>query len=245
MNDPKFDLKPFEDRVAAAARRFSYPETPAPPQLPIHPHEPHEAARARRPVLVWAAVILLLVLSAFAVPSVRAAVAEFFQIGVMRIFFDDPGIEPDSRLPLLQELAGRATLDEAIETAGFPIRYPQALGTPDEIYTQMIDGPLVLMVWFEGDDVEATLLALGPGAFAGKGAPQVIRETMVSGEPAAWLEGDHPLYLKTADGGFSVVTIFEAGDALLWEAGGVTYRLEGFSDMQTAIRIAETLMGTR
>ena len=242
MNDPELNQKEFETRIAAAARRFPYPETPAPPQLSIRLHE---AARARRPVLVWAAVILLLLLSAFAVPSVRAAVAEFFQIGVMRIFFDDPGSEPDSRLPLLHELSGRATLDEAIETAGIPIRYPQALGAPDEVYIQTIEGPLVLMVWFEGDDVEATLLALGPGAFAGKGAPQVIRETMVSGEPAAWLEGDHPLYLKTEDGGFSVVTIFEAGDALLWEAGGVTYRLEGFSEMETAIRIAETLMGTR
>ena len=242
MNDPKFDQESFESRVATTARNFPYPGTP---ELRHFSLPQPRAARLRRSVLAWAAALLLVLLSAFAVPSVRAAVVEFFQIGVMRIFFDAPEILPDSRLPLLRELSGRTNLANAAEESGIPIRYPEALGEPDEVYLQTIEGPLVLMVWFEGGDLEATLLALGPGAFAGKGPPQILVETSVGGQPAVWLEGDHSLYLKTADGSFTYVTLFEAGNALLWEAGGITYRLEGIAGMEAAIRIAETLTGTR
>ncbi|HUF38478.1 MAG TPA: hypothetical protein VMN57_08145 [Anaerolineales bacterium] len=241
MNDRNLETDPFETWVAEHARRFRYPATPAPRPIPL---AANRRRSTRRAVLVWAALLLVLLLGAFSPPSVRAAVVEFFQVGVMRIFFDDPGIRPESGLPLLHGLSGRTTLEEAAATAGIPVRYPEALGEPDEVYTQTIEGPLVLMVWFEGDTVEATLLALGPGAFAGKGAPQVMRETRVNEDPAFWLEGDHPLYLKTADDGYSYVTLFEAGNVLLWEAGEITYRLEGYSDMDTALRIAETLTGT-
>lgn len=239
MNGHQPDHEAFEARVAAAARSFAYPPTPRPTRIPWG-----APARKRSPALALAAVLLVLLLGAFAVPQVRAAVVEFIQVGVMRIFFGEPGILPDSRLPLLQELSGRTTLEAAAESAGLPVRYPLALGEPDEVYTQTIEGPLVLMVWFRDDRVEATLLALGPGAFAGKGAPQFVVETRVGDHDAVWLEGDHPLYLKTEEGGFSYVTLFDAGSTLLWEVGAITYRLEGFDDMGTAIRIAETLSGT-
>jgi hypothetical protein len=241
MTVPTTDLDAFEARVAAAARAFPYPPTATPAMLGRT-----APARRFRPVLAWAAVLLVTLLGAFAVPSVRAAVVEFFQIGVMRIFTDPipTGAPPATPLPQLRNLSGRTTLVEATDLAGLPIRYPAALGEPDEVYVQEIEGPLVLMVWLEDGELKATLLTLGPGAHAGKGQPELVLETTVSGYPAVWLEGEHFLELKTTRGGFTYVSFFEAGNALVWEVGEITYRLEGIQEMEAAIEIAETMTGT-
>ena len=241
MTIPTSDMDAFEARVAAVARAFPYP--PAAKPAMVGRTAP---ARRFRPALAWAAVVLVLLLGAFAVPSVRAAVVEFFQIGVMRIFFDPVPIEgpPATPLPQLRNLAGRTTLAEAGDLAGIPIRYPAALGEPDEVYVQEIEGPLVLLVWLEGGELEATLLTLGPEAYGGKGQPDRVVETIVGGYPAVWLEGEHFLELRTIDDGFKVVRFFEAGNTLLWEVGEITYRLEGYQEMEAAIGIAETMTGT-
>ncbi len=241
MTVPTSEMDAFEARVAAAARAFPYPPAVKPAMI-------GRAAPARRfrPVLAWAAVILVLLLGAFAVPSVRAAVVEFFQIGVMRIFSDPIPTEtpPATPFPKLRNLSGRTTLAEAADLAGIPILYPADLGEPNEVFVQEIEGPLVLMVWLEGGELEATLLTLGPGAFAGKGQPDLVVETFVGGYPAVWLEGEHYLELRTAQGGYTFVSFFEAGNALVWEVGEITYRLEGIEEMEAAIGIAETMMGT-
>lgn len=144
----------------------------------------------------------------------------------------------------LLSLAGKTTLAEAKAQAGFPIRlpaYPQDLGTPDIVFLQDMSGPAVLLLWLEPgttDEVKLDLLEMGPGTFAGKGVPEVIQETTVSGQPALWTQGPHLLQFKS---GYDMVNLVVKGNVLIWENGGITYRLESDYSMPEAVNIAESL----
>ena len=243
MNDSNSQIQSLETALKRVAADFPYPATPAAPDrvLTLSARRP-----VPRPALAWSlAVVIVLLLSAFAVPQVRAAVVEFFQVGVLRIFFDetlnDPGTFQATPHPELADLAGRTSLAAARESTGLPLAYPAILGPPDEIYAQHIEGDLVLMVWIDHGEISATLLTLGPNAFAGKGLPQVIEETEVNGNPAAWLVGDHLLYLRSVSSGYSDFDLYQAGSVLVWEEGRLTYRLEGFEVLSQAQLVAESL----
>jgi hypothetical protein len=68
--------------------------------------------------------------------------------------------------------------------------------------------------------------------------PQVIQETTVDGRYALWVEG--PYVLELTDRNYVERYLLEGG-TLVWEADGVTYRLETRLTLEEAIRIAESL----
>lgn len=244
-NMPEMD--PIENRLQAAAKHFPYPSTPPMRSWVKAPRPGIGVRSARRPAWNWAlAIVIALVLGGLAVPQVRAAVVEFLQVGAARIFFSEPPIpalqDSPTPIPALSDVFGQTTLAEIREEAGIPIRLPEALGPPDYVYFQENGGPLVLAVWVDHREAEVSLLALGPGAFIGKSAPAVVEETQVNGRSALWLEGQHPMFLKKGGDDFAEVSLFEAGNVLLWEQGAITYRLEGEFEMEAALRIAESLM---
>jgi len=111
--------------------------------------------------LVWSlTVILILFSSLMLIPPARAAIIEFIQIGVVRIFRTEPTppAPPNQEIPstalpvtvtpvptslplipILETLAGEMTLAEAQKTVPYPIRlpsYPTDLGQPDRIFVQ-------------------------------------------------------------------------------------------------------------
>jgi hypothetical protein len=141
-------------------------------------------------------------------------------------------------------LAGETSLAEAKSQAGFEIRlpgYPEDLGAPDLVFLQDMSGPAVLLVWLKSgneEEVELSLLEMGPGTFAGKGVPEVIQETTVNGHPALWTQGPHLLQFKS---GYDLVNLVVKGNLLIWEDVGITYRLESDLSMAEAIKIAESL----
>src|SRR5688500_13303744 len=115
---------PFETRLKELTGEFSYPATP--------PIARKVMARIRKPVsssrkLAWTLAILLLTfISLMAVPTVRAAVIEFIQIGVVRIFPSNEPMPnqtpepqttqtavPTSLIPFLESIAGETSLEEA------------------------------------------------------------------------------------------------------------------------------------
>jgi hypothetical protein len=253
-------LTPLEDRLLAAGRAVRYPRTP----------DIGRAVRLRlvRPgritlALRVAAVVLVLLAAALAVPQVRAAIIEFFQIGVIRVL---PGTEtpaPEGRTPLtatpraaeprdvqpshlvsIAGLAGETSLEEARARVPFEIRlpsHPPDLGPPDRVFLQD-DGPMLILVWTEAADPDRVRLSLhliGPeGFFITKYHPQELQETQVDGLKALWARGP---YLVSLTSGREDFRRLVDGNTLIWEQDGITYRLESDLSLSEAIRIAESL----
>ena len=217
--------------------------------------------------LVWAALCLLVILGGLlAVPRVRAALVEYLQIGAVRIFLIEPTPSPTSSPPTttperptatprpsptpiasLMDLAGETTLAEAEKETDFSIRlptYPADLGSPDHVFFQMIGGPVVVLVWLDPDQpgqVRFSLQELGPGTFAEKGNPGLVRETHVNGQRAIWAEGPYMLQFRRGNSLEYDLRRLVEGHVLIWTEGGVTYRLETDLSLEEAVQVAESL----
>jgi hypothetical protein len=259
-------LTQLEDRLRRAARGLDYPRTPdlgravrlrlARPRL--------NGVRLR----VRAAVVLLVLLgAALAVPQVRAKLIEFFQIGVIRVLPAAPtgtsGAPSGAQIPMtatprprvdsqaepdhivsIAGLAGETTLEAAQDQVPFSIRlpeYPVDLGAPERVFLQP-DGPMLILAWLDPDDPEKVRMSLhqiGPdGVYATKYRPRMIVETQVDGDYALWAQGPYLIRLSNGREEFRRLV---NGDTLIWEADGITYRLETSLPLAEAIKIAESL----
>ena len=69
-----------------------------------------------------------------------------------------------------------------------------------------------------------------------------IEEVSIDGAAGFWLSGGpHSIGYLDKDGTFRTETTRSVGDVLVWERSGVTYRVEGAADRDTALRIAASL----
>lgn len=150
-------------------------------------------------------------------------------------------------LASLLDLAGETSLSQAETQAGFSIRqptYPPDLGPPERVFLQELGGPVVVLVWLAPDNpekVQISLHQLGPGTFAQKGQPRLIREATVNGQPALWTEGPYMLqFLNNNQVTFDMRQLVK-GHVLIWAEGEITYRLETDLPLEEAIKIAEAL----
>jgi hypothetical protein len=151
MNRP--DSKQVEKQLRAAARTMKYPRTPDVSRtvriklMRLHPNRTRLILRAA------AITTVILLVLALAVPKVRAQLAGFFQVGVIRIFpYQFPTATAFAEAPVtatsakvvstpiptvtaatptadntplaLRGLAGRTTLEDAQILTGFRIRLP-------------------------------------------------------------------------------------------------------------------------
>jgi hypothetical protein len=245
MNEqqPPDDEKAWHMRVEKVARAFPYPPTPDFSQT-LQRGASQSRFQARR--LAWAAGIALIVLigSALSVPEIRAQVQRWLQIGVIQIVVEEPTITPISLpFPSYLDLAGETTLEAAREQVSFPIRLPEALGAPDHVYVQDIEGDLVILVWLDPAQplLPRYLMYQIDTNFWGIKVADTIRETRVNDQRAVWVQGEH--VLEFAQDG--EVTALHArlieSPVLIWTEGDITYRLEGNAPMETVVDIAETL----
>jgi hypothetical protein len=254
------DLVSLADRrLAPIALALRYPPTPAIAAAVRVP--PAKSRLSCRPAqLAWAALVLLaLVAALLAVPSVRAGILDFLQIGDIRLFPERPAVEPavattppvtPPHSQTYERLVGIRPLAEVQEAVGFDLKvptYPPDLGPPDIASLQYMEGEVVILVWLEPDNPEVARLILyaldlAEGAFAGKFDWSDLRPATVHGQPAYWVQGRHFLQIYTADGEMTMDTLREvASDVLVWEEDGVTYRLETSAPLEEAIRIAESM----
>jgi hypothetical protein len=195
MNNSLSD--PLEELLQAAAHSFRYPPTPDIAGAGRRRLEGRDKSHARRGLqglqghsFVWAAalVVLLLLVGLMSVPTVRGAVLDFLQIGVVRIFPDaqfarptaqpvaSPSAQPAglptaaSTPPFLVydlvsifDLDGETSLDEARNAFGVPLRlpsYPPGLGEPERVFLQEMDGSMVVLVWTDPEDPGKARLSL-------------------------------------------------------------------------------------
>lgn len=257
----------FEAQLRSIAGDMNYPSTP---NIAGSVTALLRSANRPRPVsrtLVWSLTILLILISSLMlIPPARAAILEFIQIGVVRIFRAEPtplpAPQPESSspvapvtataaptaqplIPILEKLAGEMTLEEAQRNVDYPIllpAYPPDLGSPDRVFVQDADGAMTILVWIDPqkpDEVLMSLHFLPSGSWAVKKIePTRIQETEVNGQRAIWAIGPYPVRYSNGDIDF---TRLVDGHVLIWAQGDVTYRLETRLSLEEAVRVAESL----
>ena len=248
--------EPFESRLQALAKEFKYPSTPSIADAVMDRlHAPITNPRGDRQFARAWIILLALLAGLMFVPPVRAAVLEFIQIGIVRIFpapivtetpiFETPAPTPSSLIPLLEQISGETTIEDAQQEIGIPIplpTYPPDLDQPDRVFLQDAGGWMLIMVWLDKqqpDRVQLSLHLIEEGSWTiNKFQPTIIKETSVNDLRAIWTVGDYPLVMRNADIQF---TRLINGNVLIWEENKITYRLETDIDLAQAIRIAESL----
>jgi hypothetical protein len=216
-----------------------------------------------RPALVLA-IVALLVLAA-----VAGAVA--FGVPGIRLIFGDPGVSPPPAIasPVAPPTGGAsappagssidlgaqvdpATLEDRVD---FPVLFPNdpALGPPDAAYVSARDE--VALVWAPSDHLPPTVepdIGLLIMQFRGSVTPEpigkmissgtVVEPVQVGGGTAYWITGDpHVFFYMSPEGEHMEEGRRWVGDALIWQRGAQTYRIETSLGRDEAIRIAESL----
>ena len=258
----------FETHIQSIAKGMNYPRTP---DIAGHVRSKGHATIKPRFIskhLAWSLItILILVSSLFFIPPARAAIFDFIQIGIVRIFKPEPTPTPapmEQQIPvtkipntatpiptasspilLLDRVIGRTTLEKAKDQVKFPIllpSYPADLGPPDIVYVQNADGTLVILVWLDQKNPERVKMSLhmitSTSWTVQKFQPTVIEETKVNGLAATWTTGPYPLQLT--NGEIEITRLID-GHVLIWADDKLTYRLETKLSLDEAIKIAESL----
>jgi hypothetical protein len=204
---------------------------------------PRRRWRALAAVLA-AALAATAALVAFS-PGARSALLDLLGIGGVTI-------QRAEELPDVEEYADLAlgrlvTPAEAARVAGFRVRLPATVdGRPvRRVYldTSIGDGavsitwpccaPRVVLTQVRGSGLPWARKLVGPGT--------TVEDIDVAGVPGAWIEGDQHVFLVEVWG-----TVVErrsrlAGNVLLWERDGVTFRLEGDLTREQALAIARSV----
>jgi hypothetical protein len=200
-------------------------------------------AGRRRAATVIAAVLLLALLGS---PPVRAAVAEWFGFGGVRVRVE-PSLSPTMTPPVLPPPTVRAglSLQQARQLVGFEPLLPSQLGPPQGIEVSA-DRRVLSISWTDPDAGPLRLDEfngqLDP-LFA-KTAPGV-EYTTVNDDFALWFDRPHQVVVLNPDGTSRTETARLAARTLIWQSGGITLRLEGDLTQQRAVEIAGSAVPLR
>ncbi|MEA2461265.1 MAG: hypothetical protein QOH90_1442 [Actinomycetota bacterium] len=209
---------------------------------------------ARRTAILGALATLVLVATGVLVLSdaARNAVADWLGVGGVRIEFDDTPSDVGGSL----SLGRRVGAEEAAATAAFPLRGPrlEGIGEPDEFYVDnRVPGAIVSLVYRPSD-----ALPPAPHADAGMIVTEFegeiddaffkkivfenteVHEVTVDGGTGLWLGGETHYLYRDLDGGPHEDVSRMAGNTLLWERDGITYRLESALGESAGLAIAES-----
>jgi hypothetical protein len=186
-----------------------------------------EAARSRWRALL--ALLALLVAGAAVTPPVRAAVAEWLNIGGVQA--RPVGTGP-STAPPPPAAGGGLSLEEAGQRAGFVPVVPKALGAPGQI---AVNNGVVAMSWVTAGGVVRL------EQFQGELSPMYVKKyysslEFVESVGGYWFSTPHELVVVDKDGVERTQRV--AGPTLVWLNGGVTFRLEGVPGKVRATEIA-------
>jgi len=192
----------------------------------------------RRALVLAAAVLVVALAAALAIPSARSALLELFGLR-------GATIERVERLPALDPATGRrlgapVSLERARESTSFrplvpaeqEVRVFLDRAVPGAAVTFLWDDRRLLLTEFRGESTPYVQKSAGRGTR--------IEYTEVNGGIGYWLAGQrHVVVFRDAGGGVREVRL--AGNVLLWEQGELTLRLEGARSKAEALEIAGTL----
>ncbi|MGD9892252.1 MAG: hypothetical protein AB7R89_32020 [Dehalococcoidia bacterium] len=226
---------------------------------------PHHTwlSRRRRAVAATLVILLVLLVVVALTPPARNAVADWLGLSSVEIV-PLPDSSTSTAIPSGAPSTGALLIDgrsvslaEARGMVAFPILLPSAalVGQPDAVYTGAEPpGGRVTLTYAPRPDLPETretgvglLITQFRGEsipFIQKGLPRgaTATPTSVNGARAFWIAGvPHLLIVRDGAGAMHEQPSRLAANTLLWERDGITYRLESSLDLDTAIRIAESM----
>jgi hypothetical protein len=227
----------LEQRLEALGRELAFPP------------EPDLASRARlgerrfawRWVALAAAVVVVALGAAFAVPGARTAILRWFHI-------EGATVERVEKLPPAQErssaggLGRRVSQQEAERLLGFRLLLPP-LGAEPHVYV-LDDALATVILRADGRPVLLSEYAARDYGLLKKsvGERTHVEPASVAGEPGLWVEGPpHTLTYFSRSGEFRERTVKIRGNVLLWTHGPVTVRIEGRITKAQALRLARQI----
>jgi hypothetical protein len=204
--------------------------------------------RVRRAFVLGIATLALGLAAVMAVPQARTAVLEFLHIrgaSVDRV----PSLPPVQKRSL--GLGNPVTFESARAAVTFKIAQPNfpGLGPPDSIYIDPVTpGGQVFFLWGTEARPRVLLSEFGgevSGELIGKQAgPETTIEpvSVQGGAPGFWVAGaNHVFYYLDPGGRIREETIRLSRNALLWERGSVTLRIEGDFGKERALELARAV----
>jgi hypothetical protein len=208
------------------------------------------SSRWPRRCVVAAVVVLALLVGLVAYGPSRTAIADWLGIGAVRFTSEGPlpsGL-PARPGPTNRGGAGvgSSAFADARRKVSFPIvrADPARAGAATAIEADAnVPGGLVSVTY---DRFTLTEIAAQPDGqpIATKMLPPGTRVEYLSvnGRHGAWISGSpHELGYLDANGAYRNETVRRVGNVLLWEEGGVTYRIEGLDAEEEALAIAAGL----
>ncbi|MGI8886902.1 MAG: hypothetical protein ACR2G9_08305 [Gaiellaceae bacterium] len=244
-------MSELERALSALARELDVPETPdlAPAVLAqLEPRSPRRVERARW-IVALAIVVLAALAATLAIPDARAALLRLLSIGGERIELVDELPEVPAEDGLELALGERVTLEQARQRSTFALRELEA--PPDRVY---VAGQGT--VWFLYGTPEAPRLLIAQSSLVPPVGEEILLKKLVApntqvervdvhGSPGIFLSGEtHFVILLDRDGEIVEESARLARDVLIWERGGVGYRLEGDLELAEALSVADSLRKT-
>ena len=214
--------------------------------------------RPRARIFVATAATLLVLAVVLGVPTSREAVADLFGISGVQVHpMPTTGPSPRTTIDASLELGEPVSLREAQRRVSFPVLVPTArgLGTPDAVYVRAAAGLQAVNLVYRprpgfpaGYDNHVGLLL---SEYAGTATPYFdkyveagvpLSQVSVAGQwPGIYFPGAQEVYVRDPSDRVRTEPARLSGPSLVWERGGVTYRLEANIGRERALAIAAAL----
>jgi hypothetical protein len=223
------------------------------------PVRPERVWLRTRRLAVAAMVLLLLAVGALiAFPQARSSLAKRFGVdGIEIIFVDETPTPAASPIGISLVLGDEMSLDEAQSSVDFPVQVPAVYGEPDEIYVRELQSETVVTLLYRPRANLPMAAETGVGAllmeFATSNRPAdiakrvsmgsgMVEEVSINNGFGYWVTGQSELVIyqdPTED--YEDFASRDSANVLIWEADGVTYRLESALGQDDAVLAAESL----
>lgn len=245
-----------DDRLTAALGDLGtatwWPEMPEVAVAHSHVPAPSRRHRIRRTVAVAIAALVVL---AIVITPVREAVADWLGIGAVRIVEVDeiPAVSDE----VLTGLGDELDLDTSALIGSFDIT-PDGLGSPDRLFIKDLGAGrlwVISAVWLPRDGLPevgnsgvGALLTLFEGSLdrpvveKSVGDNATVEIVRVNDFVGYWITGDAHTFAYVDPSGATIEeSIRLAGNTLLWEIDGVSFRFESALDRAAAVAVAASL----
>jgi hypothetical protein len=204
-----------------------------------------------RSLVAVAAVFVLIVAAALAVPPARHAIADWLGIGAIEVRRSDGPLPregagdrtvPGSPDGTTRDIDAPRRLAEARRAVDFVIATPHrpsagALQSVDVDHT--VPGGLVALGYPRFTLVEVTAGDSGPRSIAKFIDSRArVDYVTVDGSPGLWIRGAHVIVFFDREGEVVTDSVRRSGPVLIWERRGVTLRIEGFDSLAAAQEVA-------
>ena len=249
----------LEGLLTEVASEIDYPDTPdlavgvtiRLAHDPLAPERRHRRT-SLRPVLATAALVVLLALGSLVFsPTARRAAADLLGVLGIRISLGEGPDVPISPQGSELELGERLSLSSARREVDFPVRGPDGMEAATYLDRSVGDGGMVSLVYpseartYADVDLLITQFraSVDEGFFKKVSATEgKVRFVPVGDATGYWVTGEpHLFYYVDPSGDYREESVRLAGNVLLWESGGITYRIEGAGSLSEAQEIAASL----